>query len=328
MSGNSVRDALSRARLLESEGKAEDAKKYLEKYYEKHKVKRVLARLIDLSIKTRDTKNAEAYLGEFMVKYGKDSDAFIFNYRLDKLENKADAILIKDLIKIKDNAYEDKYVYELAVLYDKSGDREKLDYICNELVSMGTEAEYIKKAGELAGISAGDLAVKGSDKNTAYSFADKSKNTENSSEDSDGIPVFKNNDELISAQKKLARAYELIDGDKKINTSFEDNNISESDISETMKPHFDFAVKLINDNGYIITPDVVGKIKGLIGEIINDPLAATISLDDVNKLIADKINRVINNADRRGMKLVADVVLNHNYAGNALVTLSEDDFGG
>lgn len=135
------------------------AKQYFESIYSKSKSRRILAQLVNLSIKLKLSEEAEAYLEEFMRIAPKDFYCHIFRYDIDKLLGKSYATLIDDLEKLKQEEYIDCWAYELAKLYHKTKNQEKCIAECNQILLWFGSGVYAERAMALKAYYEGELAV-------------------------------------------------------------------------------------------------------------------------------------------------------------------------
>lgn len=125
----------------------DQAEKVLLRAYEKQPgTRRTLDLLTTLYIDKGEYAEAEYYYKEFIGIASKDLHRYILRYRLDKAKGERLSVLIDTLEKLKDYEYIEEWAYELASLYDKSGETQKCIRECDEIVLWFGHGEYVDKA--------------------------------------------------------------------------------------------------------------------------------------------------------------------------------------
>jgi hypothetical protein len=76
----------------------------------------------------------------------RDLHRYILRYRLDKGKGERLSVLIDTLEKLKDYEYIEEWAYELATLYEASGETKKCIHECDEIVLWFGHGEYVDKA--------------------------------------------------------------------------------------------------------------------------------------------------------------------------------------
>ena len=89
---------------------------------------------------------AEYYYKEFIGVASRDLHRYILRYRLDKGKGERLSVLIDTLEKLKDYEYIEEWAYELATLYEASGETKKCIHECDEIVLWFGHGEYVDKA--------------------------------------------------------------------------------------------------------------------------------------------------------------------------------------
>ncbi|MCR4672765.1 MAG: tetratricopeptide repeat protein [Lachnospiraceae bacterium] len=127
--------------------KYDQAEKVLLRAYERQPgTRRTLDLLTTLYIDKGEYAEAEYYYKEFIGIASKDLHRYILRYRLDKAKGERLSVLIDTLEKLKDYEYIEEWAYELASLYDKSGETQKCIRECDEIVLWFGHGEYVNKA--------------------------------------------------------------------------------------------------------------------------------------------------------------------------------------
>ncbi len=118
---------------------------YLRIYRRSH-TKRVLYRLIYLSIRTNALNDAEAYYQEFVRMNPNARDALILRYRIDKASGASMDKLIETLQELKQEEYIEEWAYELAKLYHRSGRTEECKEECEDIILWFGTGEIVERA--------------------------------------------------------------------------------------------------------------------------------------------------------------------------------------
>ena len=130
--------------------KYEDSKEIFRLAYHRSPIgKNILYRLGESCLKTGDIEDAEDYYDEFCVVAPHDSNSYILKYKILKAQNAPIEEQIRVLEDYKESEFTEKWSYELASLYYKSGQKEKCQDLCNEMILWFSEGNYIIKALDL-----------------------------------------------------------------------------------------------------------------------------------------------------------------------------------
>ena len=130
--------------------KYEDSKEIFRLAYHRSPIgKNILYRLVEICLKTGDIEDAEDYDDEFCVVAPHDSNSYILKYKILKAQNAPIEEQIRVLEDYKESEFTEKWSYELASLYYKSGQKEKCQDLCNEMILWFSEGNYIIKALDL-----------------------------------------------------------------------------------------------------------------------------------------------------------------------------------
>lgn len=125
----------------------DEAEQILLRVYEKNpNTRRILDLLTTLYIDKGEYSEAEYYYKEFIGVASRDLHRYILRYRLDKGKGERLSVLIDTLEKLKDYEYIEEWAYELATLYEASGETKKCIHECDEIVLWFGHVEYVDKA--------------------------------------------------------------------------------------------------------------------------------------------------------------------------------------
>ena len=125
----------------------DEAEQILLRVYEKNpNTRRILDLLTTLYIDKGEYSEAEYYYKEFIGVASRDLHRYILRYRLDKGKGERLSVLIDTLEKLKDYEYIEDWAYELATLYEASGETKKCIHECDEIVLWFGHGEYVDKA--------------------------------------------------------------------------------------------------------------------------------------------------------------------------------------
>lgn len=124
----------------------EAAKATYLRIYRRSRTRRVLYRLIYLSIRTNALEDAEAYYQEFVRMNPNVRDALILRYRIDKAAGVPIGQLIEILQELKQEEYIEEWAYELAKLYHRAGRREECMEECEDIILWFGTGEIVERA--------------------------------------------------------------------------------------------------------------------------------------------------------------------------------------
>ena len=125
----------------------DEAEQILLRVYEKNpNTRRFLDLLTTWYMDKGESSEAEYYYKEFIGVASRDLHRYILRYRLDKGKGERLSVLIDTLEKLKDYEYIEEWAYELATLYEASGETKKCIHECDEIVLWFGHGEYVDKA--------------------------------------------------------------------------------------------------------------------------------------------------------------------------------------
>lgn len=134
----------------------DEAKELLLRIYDKTKARKTLYQLVWVSIDRGNETDAERYLSEYEKITPKDFYNYIFRYKIDKLKGQPYEKLIDTLEKLKKVEYIEKWAYELAKLYYKTGMEKECVEECSDIILWFGEGTYVEKARMLKSYFSGD----------------------------------------------------------------------------------------------------------------------------------------------------------------------------
>ncbi len=124
----------------------EAAKATYLRIYRRSRTKRVLYRLIYLSIRTNSLGDAETYYQEFIRMNPNVRDSLILRYRIDKASGAPIGRLIEILQELKEEEYIEEWAYELAKLYHRAGRKEECLEECEDILLWFGTGEIVERA--------------------------------------------------------------------------------------------------------------------------------------------------------------------------------------
>ncbi|MCI9080166.1 MAG: hypothetical protein HFH68_14870 [Lachnospiraceae bacterium] len=127
----------------------DSAKEAYLKIYNKSKTRRVVYRLISISIRTKELGDAEKYYNEFVQMGPSTRDIIILRYRIDKAAGVHIGKLVEILEELKEEEYIEEWAYELARLYYKAGRFEECRRECEDILLWFGHGEIVERAKKL-----------------------------------------------------------------------------------------------------------------------------------------------------------------------------------
>lgn len=127
----------------------DSAKEAYLKIYSKSKTRRVVYRLISISIRTKELDDAERYYNEFVQMGPSTRDIIILRYRIDKAAGVHIGKLVEILEELKEEEYIEEWAYELARLYYKAGRFEECHRECEDILLWFGHGEIVERAKKL-----------------------------------------------------------------------------------------------------------------------------------------------------------------------------------
>ncbi|MGN0329462.1 MAG: hypothetical protein ACI4D4_10860, partial [Lachnospira sp.] len=150
MSWNKVKDWATLATIInvqEAAGDYEEARDMAILAYNRNLGGRKLVyKLTEFFIKVGDFENAHELYDEYAKISAHDVNKYILLYDLRRAEKASDNELVEILEEYKEQEIDEKYMYELAKLYYKTGRREECVKTCDNLVLWFQDGIYVEKA--------------------------------------------------------------------------------------------------------------------------------------------------------------------------------------
>ncbi len=136
--------------IYEASGRLEDSKNILVRAYRRSPVGRtVLYRLIEVTTELQQYDEAIEYYTEYVQAAPHDNNRYILKYKIYKGRGSSTEELIAILEEYLGQEYTEKWAYELATLYQQSGQMQKCLAACDDLVLWFHSGKYVAKALEL-----------------------------------------------------------------------------------------------------------------------------------------------------------------------------------
>lgn len=108
--------------------------------------RKLIYKLTEFFIKVNDFENAEELYKEYAKISAHDVNRYILYYDLRRAQGALDTELVKILEDYKESEIDEKYMYELANLYYKTGRREDCIKTCDNLVLWFQDGVYVENA--------------------------------------------------------------------------------------------------------------------------------------------------------------------------------------
>lgn len=108
--------------------------------------RKLIYKLSEFFIKVNDFENAEELYKEYAKISAHDVNRYILYYDLRRAQGAPDTELVKILEDYKESEIDEKYMYELANLYYKTGRREDCIKTCDNLVLWFQDGVYVENA--------------------------------------------------------------------------------------------------------------------------------------------------------------------------------------
>lgn len=111
--------------------------------------RKLVYKLTEFFIKVGDFDNANELYEEYSKSSQHDVSRFILYYDLRKAQNASDNELVGILEDYREHEIDEKYMYELAMLYYKTGRKEECIKTCDNIVLWFQDGIYVEKAVQL-----------------------------------------------------------------------------------------------------------------------------------------------------------------------------------
>lgn len=111
--------------------------------------KTILYRLIEVSLRMGDVKEAEEFYEEYKNIAPKDTSCYVLQYKILRVKKAPIEKQIEILEEYREKEFTEKWSFELAKLYYKIGEKEKSLEVCDDLILWFSEGKYVTKALDL-----------------------------------------------------------------------------------------------------------------------------------------------------------------------------------
>lgn len=111
--------------------------------------RKLVYKLAELLIKLEDFETAEELYEEYEKMSPHDVNRFLLYFDLRKAQNASDNELVEILEDYKEHEIDEKYMFELAKLYAKTGRKEECIKTCDDIVLWFQDGQYVEKAIQL-----------------------------------------------------------------------------------------------------------------------------------------------------------------------------------
>ena len=147
MNWNKVKDWSTVINVQEAAGDYEEARDMAILAYNRNLGgRKLIYKLTEFFIKVNDFENAEELYKEYAKISAHDVNRYILYYDLRRAQGAPDTELVKILEDYKESEIDEKYMYELANLYYKTGRREDCIKTCDNLVLWFQDGIYVENA--------------------------------------------------------------------------------------------------------------------------------------------------------------------------------------
>ena len=138
------------AGVYEKNNEYQEAKDILLMAFERAPVgKRLLYKLAEVSVKSGDIEEAEDFYREFVDLAPEDSRAFLLEYMILKAKGAPPAQLIHSLEQYTSQELDERWLYELAMLYARAGMGEECVRACDKITLLFGLGKYSERAMQL-----------------------------------------------------------------------------------------------------------------------------------------------------------------------------------
>ena len=131
-------------------GDLETARDLMLKAYEKTPMGRKLAyKLSEISLRLGDLDGAVDFYEDFCKMAPHDNDRYLLKYKIGRAGNVPKKDLAKVLASYCDKEVDERWMAELAGIYDEIGETEKCDEVCDDIILWFADGVYVQRALEL-----------------------------------------------------------------------------------------------------------------------------------------------------------------------------------
>ena len=138
------------ADVYEASGRYEQSKENLKLAYDRSGLGRQIAyKLVKICIKCGDLEEAEEFYDDFVSAAPRDISKYLLQYELAKAKGDPIETQISILEQYLEEDMDDRWAFELAKLYHKSGQRDKCIEQCDTVMLWFSDGKYVDKAMDL-----------------------------------------------------------------------------------------------------------------------------------------------------------------------------------
>lgn len=138
------------ADVYEASGRYDQSKENLKLAYDRSGLGRQIAyKLVKICIKCGELEEAEDFYDDFVSAAPKDISKYILQYELAKAKGDPIDKQISILEQYLEEDMDDKWAFELAKLYHKSGQRDKCIHQCDTVMLWFSDGKYVERAMDL-----------------------------------------------------------------------------------------------------------------------------------------------------------------------------------
>lgn len=136
--------------IMSKAGRYREGKDLLLMAYDHATVGRsIVYELVEVALQEGNLEEAQEYYEEYAEIAPKDSKRYLLQYKIAKARKRPDKELIPILEKLNDKEFSEEWSYELALLYHKTGEKEKCIQMCDDIDLYFGNGAYVEKALEL-----------------------------------------------------------------------------------------------------------------------------------------------------------------------------------
>ena len=152
-----IQDLNMIAQICYRVGEYEAAKETNLRIYERTASRRALSQMVELAIKLGQSEEALQYLEKYEKVAPKDPSRLLYRFRICKMQQEPLENQIAVLEQWKTEEYAERWAYELAKLYHKTGEAEKCIRECNDIILWFGEGKYVEWASVLRAYHTGEV---------------------------------------------------------------------------------------------------------------------------------------------------------------------------
>ena len=322
------------ADVYDATGHYEEAYALLLRIYDKTKTRKIVYQLSCIAVKQKNTVAAERYYREFLEVAPTDSDQYVIRFLIDRLEKKDISEQIESLEKLKEEEYVEEWAFELARLYHKAGNVDKCVRECKDIILWFGDGPIVDKARSLLEIYEGKQEIPA---RKPIASPEPEEDEDEGAEQLELELVTEDEDEgaeqlELELEEPEVKVKEAEDEEQEMPGFTEVEPETEMPVKEPCEtpveatdipddPLVVLGVELLREEDYIVTEDNIKEIAYTALEVREE-----YKEEDHPLQMTRRIKEVIDNAEKRSMKNLLDVVTNGSYATSEFLILKKEDF--